>query len=802
MNTKDMRIPDFLIGKKIWLVWRYEEKNGKMTKVPYMPILKKGMRVHAKSNDPETWSTFEDVAEAENFDGIGIFFDGSFTGIDLDHCIDDENEINYQARTILEMCDSYAEISPSGNGIHILIASTIDHKESKSKDKTVEFYSSKMVDGKLVGGRFFTFTGKVFPGYYDLKENRVGLIEVYMNYISPEEEDTTKEIRLKVPTSTVKAAAPVRETPAAKLSVEEVYSIMQESKLWPQIQVLMDGDITGYNGDDSAADIALCNHLAFFTRKDPVLMDTIFRNTALYRSKWDEKHGSQTYGEITIDKACSGTERVYRGKTFSDDDIGNSDRFVRKYKSDLRYCEQQQTWYIWNGNYWEQDLVLEVLEMAKAVSKEIRDEERIVMAELKKMDKHDPDFERVKELRKALHRSAVYAASRNGLNNILTISKANPAIRIKVADIDNRIMKLNAIGQTLDFKGGRFIHHNPIRDDLLTKCCGCTFDRNRKSELWNKFIREIFDNDAELAEYVQKAVGYSLIGRVNEKCFFFLYGADGDNGKSVFLNVIRKMFGTYGQQASISTFMKSKIHGEIRDDLVNLKGSRFVTAVEPDETARFDMEVMKPLTGSDPIRCRTLHQRQIEYLPEAKLWIAGNNRPLITETNSAAWDRVRVIPFLVSFKTRKDRFLEDKLTDELSGILNWAIEGYKKYVRDGLKIPRCMDDSADDYKKECNSLLSFVDLHCVMEVGKAVSSADFYTAYTNYCLQEGLYAINMRKVKSTFKMMGVEQVKGKNCNMYRGINLKNAEEGYLIDSDMRRVGRVRELAEFAQEAGR
>lgn len=802
MNLKNMMIPDFLQGKKIWLVWRYEEKNGKMTKVPYMPILKNGLRVHAKSNDPETWSTFEAVAKAENFDGIGIFFDGSFTGIDLDHCIDDENEINFQAKTILEMCDSYAEISPSGNGIHILIANVIDHKESKSKDKTVEFYSSKVVDGQLVGGRFFTFTGNVLPGYYDLKENRVGLIEVYMNYISPEEEDTTKEIRLKLPTSTVGSAAPSREPPAAKLSVEEVYVIMQESKLWPQVQLLMDGDITGYNSDDSAADIALCNHLAFFTRKDPVLMDTIFRRSALYRAKWDEKHGSQTYGEITIGRACRDTERIYHGKTFSDDDIGNSDRFVKKYKSEVRYCEQQQTWYIWNGNYWEQDMVLEVLEMAKSVSKEIRDEERVVMAELKKLDKDDPDFDRVKELKKALHRSAVYAASRNGLNNILTISKANPAIRIRVSDIDNRVMKLNAIGQTLDFSGGKFIHYAPMRGDMLTKCCGCMFDKDRRAELWRRFVSEIFDNDQELIEYVQKAVGYSLVGKVNEKCFFFLYGADGDNGKSVFLNVIRKMFGNYGQQASISTFMKSKIHGEIRDDLVNLKGARFVTAVEPDETARFDMEVMKPLTGSDPIRCRTLHQKQIEFLPEAKLWIAGNNRPLITETNSAAWDRVRVIPFLISFKHKKDKNLEDKLTDELSGILNWAIEGYEMYIRDGLMIPRCMDDSADDYKKECNSLLSFIDLHCVIEVGRAISSTDFYAAYTNYCLQEGLYAINMRKVKASFRGMGIELIKGRDCNLYRGITLKEVDEDVLIGQDMRKVGRVRALAEFADESNR
>ena len=161
-------------------------------------------------------------------------------------------------------------------------------------------------------------------------------------------------------------------------------------------------------------------------------------------------------------------------------------------------------------------------------------------------------------------------------------------------------------------------------------------------------------------------------------------------------------------QASIRTFMKRKFESDIRDDLVNLRGARLVTAVEPDESAKFDMEVMKPLTGNDPIRCRTLHQRQIEYRPELTLWLAGNSRPIITETNNGAWDRVRLIPFTVSFIGREDRHLEEKLKSELSGILNWMIRGYKMYVENGLMTPECVKIATNEYKVESNSLLSFM----------------------------------------------------------------------------------------------
>jgi putative DNA primase/helicase len=765
-----MNVPDYLMDRKIWLLWKYVLKDGKPTKEPFQPNGK-----HARSNDPTTWSTYQEaVANKQGYDGLGFFFDGTITGIDLDHCIDDENVINEQARIILEMCESYAEISPSGNGIHILMGNVIKNQaHSKSKDKTVEFYAAKMKDGKLEGGRFFTFTGNELRGYSAGEincNNLIGLLTVYTDYVAPPDEEMV--------TSTVSPVAPSVDAQVQHCSVDVVVARMKKSKNWPEIKALIEGDTSAHHGDDSAADLALCNHLAFFAQKDEIVMDAAFRKSALYRAKWDEKHGAKTYGELTIERACRDTKKVYSGDPkFFNDDIGNSDRFVEKYRSELKYCEQQATWYLWNGNYWEQDLMLVVLELAKSVSKDMRvDEKKLKETIANTPADNKTARDQLKAHLKIMQQLIKYAASASGMNNLLKISKANPVFRISVSDLDTQMMKLNVVDQTLDFSSGSMVYYKPLRSDGLTKCCGCTFNPQAEAPLWTKFVSEIFGGDVELAQYVQKAVGYSLTGRVNEKCFFFLYGADGDNGKTVFLNVIRKMFGNYGQQASIKTFLKRKTDSDIRDDLVNLKGARFVTAVEPDESARFDMEVMKPLTGNDPIRCRTLHQRQIEYLPEAKLWIAGNNRPLITETNSAAWDRVRVIPFLVSFRGRKDRGLEDKLTLELSGILNWALEGYKLYVRDGLAVPKCMEESTDDYKKECNSFLAFVDLYCNLGHGKRVSSTVFFTAYTEYCAQEGLYAINMRKVKQSFKTMGIESVKGRDRNEYVGIELKPIEE--------------------------
>src|SRR5262249_45728386 len=76
---------------------------------------------------------------------------------------------------------------------------------------------------------------------------------------------------------------------------------------------LWEGDTSAYGGDDSRADEALCFLLAFWCRKDAAQIDRLFRRSGLMRPKGDEKRGQQTYGALTIGKACTLVSRVYDG---------------------------------------------------------------------------------------------------------------------------------------------------------------------------------------------------------------------------------------------------------------------------------------------------------------------------------------------------------------------------------------------------------------------------------------------------------------------------------------------------------
>ena len=124
------QFPATLKARKTWCLWRCEERNGKQTKVPYQ-----ANRVPARSNDPSTWATFADACSAifgQTEFKLGTFADGSHSFIDLDKCIGADGKIEPWAQAVLARTGSYAELSPSGSGLHIFVAGAVT-KASKIK---------------------------------------------------------------------------------------------------------------------------------------------------------------------------------------------------------------------------------------------------------------------------------------------------------------------------------------------------------------------------------------------------------------------------------------------------------------------------------------------------------------------------------------------------------------------------------------------------------------------------------------------------------------------------------------------
>lgn len=306
MKVNIRNIPKSLREGSAWCCWRYENREGKPTKVPYNPAT--GRR--ADSTDKRTFGTFEQAcfaADLYGFDGIGVgIFDG-LCAIDIDHCV--ENGVfSDMASEIFGLMNSYSEFSPSGTGLHIYFrAPGFVYDKAKyyinNQKIGLEVYCSGATN------KFLTVTGNGLhnAGVNNRVEELKEILSRFMCRVVPQNRNTRSEY---VP-------------PAMQISLSDDLVIMKaraarNGQLFKQ---LMDGDTSAYDNDDSRADIALCNILAFWCNKDAAQMDRIFRSSGLMRPKWDRATAGSTYGAITIHDAIDRVRNTYS-------DLRNQERQV------------------------------------------------------------------------------------------------------------------------------------------------------------------------------------------------------------------------------------------------------------------------------------------------------------------------------------------------------------------------------------------------------------------------------------------------------------------------------------------
>ncbi len=271
------RIPKELRSTAQWVGWRYETRDGKVTKV----LWQTGKRARADSTNPATWSTFEQALSAVKrygYDGIGFVFADGWAGVDLDKCRDPETEELTQWATDLLVhfeWNAYIEVSPSGTGIHIIGRGIVPGTRHKTNyhDGAVEMYDAD---------RFFTVTGNVLSEG-PIGDISQGLATVYAEVFPPQD-----------------GRPALRVIPSPTQDDERVLDLAFRAANGEETARLYAGDP---RGDHSAADLALLSRLAFYTQ-DTAQLDRLLRGSGLYREKWER----QDYRERTISKALDQRE--------------------------------------------------------------------------------------------------------------------------------------------------------------------------------------------------------------------------------------------------------------------------------------------------------------------------------------------------------------------------------------------------------------------------------------------------------------------------------------------------------------
>lgn len=296
-------IPAELRQLNQWVCWHYQDRDGKQTKPP-IQAKSNGKLLYAESNDPATWSDFDSsVATAVrlNLSGVGLALSESdgLAGLDLDHVIDPvTGELDPLASEVLEhFAGTYAEISPSGEGIRIFCYGNL-HRSGKcvGTRKWLEAYASI--------GRYLTVTGNQWAGSATVVTNQ----QTALDWLHGRFMDKSK-------TDSTGGGEKYRSSSVDSLDDTALLDKARNSKNGAVFDALWSGDTSGHNNDHSSADLALLNLLAFWTRKDSSRMDHLFRQSGLMRDKWDVLHdGERTYGEMSLERAINDCREEYSGK--------------------------------------------------------------------------------------------------------------------------------------------------------------------------------------------------------------------------------------------------------------------------------------------------------------------------------------------------------------------------------------------------------------------------------------------------------------------------------------------------------
>lgn len=301
----------------------------------------------------------------------------------------------------------------------------------------------------------------------------------------------------------------------------------------------------------------------------------------------------------------------------------------------------------------------------------------------------------------ALRKFALKAQSKASIDAAVNVAATLGPLRIPHEELDSDPLVLSVRNGVLNLVNRELSCKDA--EGYNTMIAGVDFVPGATCPEWERHMAVISSQadgtpDPDLCAYLQRWVGYSLTGLVSEQKFAFAFG-EGSNGKNVSMETIMKIMGDYAMPGSAKILNGDA--GEHETIIADLAGRRLVFIDEAPK-GRVNDSRLKALTGTGRIRARKMRKDSFEFPARFKLWIAGNNKPRITDTSEGMWRRLDLIPFdaFIPPERRVRDYADILYRQEGSGILNWALEGLAAYMEMGLAPPQRVTDATTEYREE------------------------------------------------------------------------------------------------------
>lgn len=421
---------------------------------------------------------------------------------------------------------------------------------------------------------------------------------------------------------------------------------------------------------------------------------------------------------------------------YSWDDIGMATLMSNLYNDEIRYCPQNDCWYIWDNCWVKQGengaisdmlqtllnlLILYCMEISNAIGEDDAEAKEVI-------DKY----------RKYISSIRKYTPMRNIMEVLKTM------VRMSLKDMDSNPYLLNTPTVAYDLLTGGII--SDITPYNVTKKTTCSLPNalTKPCKRWAKFIDEITGGDKDKAKFLQRALGYSLLGVNREECMFIAYGAKTRNGKGTLFSTINTILGEdYADTAPPDLICENKT-GRTTDfnapqpALAKLVGTRLVRMSESARDVRLDAASMKTMTGRDTLVTRGLFQNSFNFTPQFTLWLETNHLPAATDDTVFTSNRIWVIEFNEQFtEGKQDKNLKElfAMPENRPTILKWLFDGCADYIKNGLNPPPCVVEATKNYRKLHDRVGNFLEDCCEFGEGKMILRGALYSAYSGWCVK-------------------------------------------------------------------
>lgn len=408
-------------------------------------------------------------------------------------------------------------------------------------------------------------------------------------------------------------------------------------------------------------------------------------------------------------------------------EFGNAERMLDRFGEGLMFVPETNAWYIWTGVYWRKAVDVEIQHLAKETVRSLPNE----------VDGMEEDQ------RAAFFEWCAVSQQAKMVMNMVKLASSDPRVCVPARELDQHYHLLGVQNGVINLLTGRLEAPDPLH--RITLVAGCDGVLNAQAPLFERTVQEALSNDMDLVEYFYRVLGYALMGKPTEDVMFIPFG-NGSNGKSTIFGVVRQAFGTYARAADASSFIsdgKTANAGGAREDLVRLRGARFLYVNEPDENGELREGSVKSMTGGDAITARGVYATaSVEIVPTWTVFMPTNHKPIVKGSDNGIWRRLVLMPFERNFDNDptivKDPKREEKLLQELPGVLALCVRAALDYQKNGLVAPGSVKAARESYRTQMDLLAEWIEDCCDTGDGRTEESNRLWTSWEQFAKGRGI----------------------------------------------------------------